>query len=476
MEPLKLSGREVFWDSYLVNTSRTSASLKQHPPRREEVVITLDRPWEGDGCDYFSIICLDGVYRMYYLAWEMFDPNITVHKTNAIKICCIESRDGIHWERPSLNLRQFDGAGDNNILLDESDGTFDNFHVFLDENPACPPSERIKATAVCDHDGALWCYTSQDGYRFQKGWIITDKGYFDTQNVAFWVPERGEYLCYIRDFHDYEREEWPWRNDGVRDIRWLSSPDFKTWTDPVLLDFGDSEDIALYTNAVFRYPRAPQILVGMPSRYVERRAWTDNFAQLTGAQARQQRIQVSPRYGLTTTDCVLMTSRDGRRWQRQDEAWFTPGIEHDYNWVYGDCYPTPGLIQTPSPLPGAPDEYSFYCDERHWSQQPAYLRRYSIRQDGLFSYHADYAPRTLTTKPILYEGGCLSLNFDTSARGSIFVTISDGKTTLHSCELFGDTLDRRVAFDGDLSQFEGREIVLEFTMSDANLYSLQFLK
>ena len=150
--------------------------------------------------------------------------------------------------------------------------------------------------------------------------------------------------------------------------------------------------------------------------------------------------------------------------------------EHDYNWVYGDCYPTPGLIQTPSPLPGAPDEYSFYCDERHWSQQPAYLRRYSIRQDGLFSYHADYAPRTLTTKPILYEGGCLSLNFDTSARGSIFVTISDGKTTLHSCELFGDTLDRRVAFDGDLSQFEGREIVLEFTMSDANLYSLQFLK
>ena len=55
MNLIKLgNNRELFWDDYLINNARTNAYLTQHSPRMEEVVISLDRPWEGDGCDYFS--------------------------------------------------------------------------------------------------------------------------------------------------------------------------------------------------------------------------------------------------------------------------------------------------------------------------------------------------------------------------------------------------------------------------------------
>ena len=473
MNPIRIGRKkQLFWDDYLVNTSLSSAERIQHHPAEKEVALVFDKPWEGDGCDFLCPVEADGIYRIYYMAWEMFDKNMTVHTTQDIRVCVIESKDGLHWERPNLRICEFDGSFDNNIIYDNRDGALDNFSVFCDGNPACPPDERFKATVKLKYE--LWCFTSADGYHFKKDRLITDKGRFDTMNVAFWSEALGKYFCFIRDFHDYASREWPALNEGVRDIRVLTSPDFRTWTDPVLLDFGGAEDIPLYTSAAFPYPGAKEVLIGLPSRYVERKTWNDNFAQLTGAEARKKRMNVSPRYGLATTDCVVMISRDGFTWDRQDEAFMTPGIERDDNWVYGDCYPTPGLILTASDLPGAPPEYSFYCDERHWSQKPAYLQRYVIRQDGFLSYHAGRAPKTVVTKPLLYEGGTLSINFATSALGYVYVTMADKMHTFKSCELFGDSLDRRVRFDGDTSELIGKEVVLTFTMSDADIYSMQF--
>ena len=46
---------------------------------------------------------------------------------------------------------------------------------------------------------------------------------------------------------------------------------------------------------------------------------------------------------------------------------------------------------------------------------------------------------------------------------------------LLSPELFGDSTDRIVPFyDGDPGMLEGRPVVLEVRMSDADLYSIQF--
>ncbi len=478
MNPIRIGNdRELFWDDYLVDTAQTNAYLKQHSPVAREIVRSFEEPWEGDSGSFYHIVKMEEGYRMYYIIRNMFTDDGKDLEKHKMRINCLESKDGIHWTAPQLNIRPFD-EHKTNTLLDGSDAfTFDNFYVFIDENPDCPPEEKFKATSRIDRSGYLWCWVSADGIHWKKGWAMTNRGTFDTLNVAFWSPEHNKYFCFIRGFHDmFGPNEW----DGLRDVRVITSDDFHNWSDPEMLDFGSSsEDYEMYTNAIHRYPRAPHMMIGFPSRYIERMEWTPNYDQLPDPEGRKDRMKILPRLGLAMTDCVIMTSRDGYHWKRGDEAWVDPGIEASYNWQYGNCYPSVGLIETPSDIPGAPNEYSLYMGEGPWGKQPMYLRRYTIRMDGFRSYRADNAPCTLTTKPILYEGGNLHLNFSTSAKGYIYVTMRsrEERTTfreIRSCEIFGNSLDRAVSFDGDMEQFLGKEVVLEFKMSDADLYAMQF--
>ena len=65
--------------------------------------------------------------------------------------CYAESRDGIHWERPILNLFPFRDSTENNITSCYADNLFCPFFVFKDKNPACPPEERYKSIFCCFH-------------------------------------------------------------------------------------------------------------------------------------------------------------------------------------------------------------------------------------------------------------------------------------------------------------------------------------
>ena len=89
----------------------------------------------------------------------------------------------------------------------------------------------------------------------------------------------------------------------------------------------------------------------------------------------------------------------------------------------------------------------------------------------------------MLTRPLVFEGSRLELNFATSAAGSIRVEIQDagGKPldgfALADCpEIFGDTIVRQVAWKDakSLSLHAGRPIRLRFELKDADLYSFQF--
>ncbi|MGH2645667.1 MAG: hypothetical protein ACRDE2_17080, partial [Chitinophagaceae bacterium] len=80
-------------------------------------------------------------------------------------------------------------------------------------------------------------------------------------------------------------------------------------------------------------------------------------------------------------------------------------------------------------------------------------------------------------------GKHLSLNFSTSAYGTILVELQDlnGKPipgfTLGDCSpVFGDTIDRLVTWKSgsDLSSIEGKTVRLHVEMNDADLYSFHF--
>jgi hypothetical protein len=103
------------------------------------------------------------------------------------------------------------------------------------------------------------------------------------------------------------------------------------------------------------------------------------------------------------------------------------------------------------------------------------LRRYTIRPDGFVSFNAPYKPATIVTKPFVFKGKTLSVNFSTSALGYIRIKLIGEGQTLESVELFGDTLNRKVSFtNGDLASLSGKPVTMEIILRDADIYSFKF--
>jgi hypothetical protein len=459
--------RELFVDEFLL-ARRNGVELKLHAPTLREVVLVHDQPWEGTGCGYHRIFRDGDRWRMYYVGSDLTNEDATKFVSHPIVACYAESTDGLQWHRPNLGLIEFKGSKDNNIIWN-SPG-LDNFTPFKDANPDCRSEERYKS--VYNMQGGLGALKSADGIHWSPltdGPIIT-QGRFDSQNNAFWDPARKHYWCYLRDFHN-----------GIRDIRVATSTDFRTWSAPQLLKFVDSPDEQLYTNQVELYERAPHIFIGFPTRYLER-AWSPSFDALPDREHRQRRAKISLRYGTAVTDGLFMTSRDGRTFHRWGEAFLRPGPERKHNWTYGDGYQHLGLIKTASADPDAPPELSLYVIEDNWKRATR-LRRYTLRIDGFVSLHARQKPGEVTTRPIVFQGKRLTLNFATSAAGSVRAELQDASGAalpgfaLADCdEIFGDTLERTVSWKGqsDVSSLAGKPVSLRLVLSDADVYSLKF--
>ena len=480
---------EVFWDDFIVDTNLTTAVRQVHQPEYVGEIFTFDRPWEGDGCGYHVIVPdRDGrgdYYRMYYrgMSLGMAAPENTVFPKSEARICYAESRDGTRWTRPELGLREFNGSKKNNIILGPKEFGFawDNAFFFKDANPDCPADERYKGVAghlEKDDDFGLWCLLSADGIHWRKGRCLTKAGEFDSHNIAFWDPVKQEYQCYFRSHHMLDPAD---RHGNVhaRDVRHMTSKDFRAWSEPRQLSYGAGVmDYALYTNAIMPYPRTPGLYVGFPTRYVMRKKeWTDTYDKLPGVENRRCRAKSNIRYGIAITDCAFMVTRDGVSFHREEDAFMDPGPENPLNWLYGDCYPFYGLITVPGRRPGSDPELAFHCAAGYWSGKAESMSRYVLRMDGFVSRHAPDSGAKLVTKPFVFAGGELTLNFRTSAYGRLFVTLREAKggAAIHSHEIFGNKIDRVIGFmDGKVADFSGKPVVLEFEMNDADVYAFQF--
>jgi hypothetical protein len=203
---------------------------------------------------------------------------------------------------------------------------------------------------------------------------------------------------------------------------------------------------------------------------------------LPDVKHRELRSKAEQRIGTAITDGLFMSSRDGKTFLRWGEAFIRSGPERPGTWVYGDCYQAYGLVETASKFPNAPSELSLYLPENYW-HRTAKMRRYTLRIDGFVAARAPLSGGELVTKPIEFSGKTLTINFATSAAGSVRVELQDARGTplpghtLDDCdELFGDTLDRAVSWKDttDLSAVTGQAIRLRFVLRDADLFAFQF--
>lgn len=457
-EPIDIGSRlEPMVDNYLIERL-DGAKLSLHEPVPREIALIHDQPWEGDTSGYHTVFQDGDLYRMYYRG----SPG------GGEKTCYAESTDGIVWIKPELGLFEFKGSKANNIIW--TGEASHNFAPFKDTNPDCKPQQRYKALGYMstEVDGrrkmVLGAFRSADGIRWSPMHdkpVIT-QGAFDSLNTALWDAERGRYVAFVRHF-----------KPGVgRDIMAATSTDFINWTEPASLEYPGSPPTELYTNGIVPYERAPHIFFGFPMRYMrDRYSW----GRLRDG-ARQ------PGMG-GVTDGVFMTSRDGLTFHRWDEALVRPGLQRD-RWVTRNNLTARGLLTTQSDVHGGP-ELSLYSTEGYYIEGTGCrLRRFTVRVDGFVSVQAGSAGGEMLTKPLVFSGAKLQLNFSTSAAGSLQVEIQDAAGTpikgftLDECpQMFDDRLDQVVTWEhgGDVSHLAGKPIRLRFVLKDADLYSLRFL-
>jgi len=461
-EPIRIdSRREPMVDQYLIERFVGEAELRLHQPTPREVVLVSDRPWEGNLLFHVTVFRDETRFRMYYRGYHF---NEATGKTFPHKVICYaESTDGISWTRPELGIVEFNGSKKNNIIIDtRAEGIASNgaFAVFKDENPECTADAKYKAIAIHRINGkGLYPFKSPDGIHwshmhYQPG--IT-KGAFDSHNLAFWDAERQEYRAYWRYF-DKAR-------GNVRAIRTAASKDFIHWSNPVDLSYPGSPNEHLYTNAIRPYARAPHIFLGFPKRFI------------------LDRKPLVQHANPGVSDAVFMSSRDGLNFKRWGEAFIRPGPQNDA-WVNRNLFTSWGILKTRSAVPGTPDELSLYVTEGYYTGPNTRLRRYTLRQDGFVSVQAPLSGGEFISKPLLFTGNRLSINFSTSAAGSIRFELQDSEGaplpgyTMNDCpEIFGDTLDHVVSWKNGpkVGHLKNQPIRLRCKLKDADLFSLRFI-
>ena len=367
------------------------------------------------------------------------------------------SKDGVTWDRPALGLHAFQGSKANNILYD-----FHSPSVLLDDTDH-DPARRYKMLGSLR--GAYLSATSPDGLR----WTGPNEPFLKTQdNITLTRdPATGDYLAYLR--------KWPtFIRDLPRRTVWLSrSKDFITWSKPELVFAPDEQDDAWATapgqrtevNNMSVFPHAAGFL-GFPTIF--RVTATDRpAAELGHGQSSTD----------GTLDVQLITSADGRQWQRTEkrEAIIPRGAAGNFDGgsIFGVC----------STIVHTDDETWVYytgINTTHGAPMPPKriaIGRAEWRRHGFVSLDAADSGR-VRTKPLRLTSSSLIVNADAKGgelRAALLEadgTPISGFTAEECLPLTADATRWQVKWQNGASVPTDRDVCVAIQMKTARFFSL----
>lgn len=353
-------------------------------------------------------------------------------------VATMESRDGIHWERPHRVL--------------EDPGPIQFGVSILDEGAAHPNLERRYKFAYW-HDGGLQIAASADGLRWKKlteGPVLRHN--HDINNI-YYDPIRKRYAANVSVYE--AGEGW----SGQRRVTYQSeSNDLLHWSPPhriVAPDAQDEGETQFYCMGGVQ--ARGETLIGMA------RVLRDDLPAEPGGTVA----------GLGYT--VLTWSHDGQHWTRDKVPFLDRNTQPgawDRAMTWGDCQ-----------LPVRDELYVYYGGYKRGHK----VERFIERQIGLARTPIDrYVARsagketgTLRTHPVRFAGKGLQVN--ASVRGTLQVAILDaegrelpGYERAACLPIQGDSVRHAVRWKKAGSSLEGKSVRLQFTLSDAQLFAFQY--
>ncbi len=441
----QFSGLELFLDDEMICWSRNVRRELQLAQMHEgNPILKREYPWESRHVCLYGSVLYDAEhqhFRMWYNAYGEDYQNQQV-------LAYAESKDGIHWTKPMLDLRPWPGYKKTNILM----GADVNLHgPCVIRNPE-PRDANRRYLLLFDsypkwHEEAKpmgidgrWCYAAEspDGLHWTpRTGRPAFAGKADSGQSVVWEPSARLFRAYTR------LTSTDAFGQRIRIWKLNESPDFVHWSEPMELFRADERDgypdVQVQQLTITRYDG---IYIGLLSMF----RIAQYVTSPTGA------IDEGPQIN----DIQLVTSRDGIHFTRvADRALF---MRHRGLREFGTLgYRTAQLVQHR-------DKVFIYCDGR--TDTAVRGGESSGMEIGVATIPKDrfvaMTPKRLTEEAILelapmrYPDGNLRLNARVGKVGSIQVEVADfggvvikGFTRADATAITGDSFDHEIRWQKD---------------------------
>ena len=486
------SRKQVFMDDRWFATG-FGITLRVNPPVKAERVLAPEMPWESRGIETKNTILEhDGEYHLWYSTGA---KGVKGFKHN---MCYATSKDGVHFERRNVNLFEFDGARENNIIIPGGTGM-----VMLD--PVGPEEHRFKMFISMAEDD-IWdqakegvrllsheihVATSPDGIHWELHKPAALPFCHDTNNQLFFDTRIQKYVGYVRT-HEFGRTvsrvevddplslPFPCHDVPVTSIhaRGMAMPPRGILHPVIFRDEMDPPMTDVYTPYVHQYTWAADAYFAFPSLY---RHYPRDQEDDSLSEGRDMRGR------FRNDGCLnvqLSVSRDGINWSRPDRCpYVAPGLVGA--WDGASTYMVLGMIRKESEIWqyyfGNP--YTHGRKDLHDQGWCCGLGRLVQRLDGFISADADYTGAEFITPVITFTGAHLKLNVDCAALGQVWVEIRDqnnlpipGYTPEESIDVDRNQIAAAVVWKGkdNVGELIGKPVKLHFKLRACKLYAFQF--
>jgi hypothetical protein len=460
-------GRQLFVDDFLIE--KADLSREFHRPEYHEAnpVIKPDKPWENKSVGWFAAPFSGGAW------YDPADHLFKIWYTGGFlaSSCLATSRDGIHWEKPNLDVEQ-----DTNIVLEpikQGRRRVDTTTVWLDHD-AKDPKEKYKYFATEAGGGWGMTYrTSPDGIHWSEP---VAKHHIDgDRTTAFYNPFRKVWVLSERISWGGRARAYSEHADPKKVIGNMKENRRVNWVAADHLDpHHTDEKYKGIDPQLYNLDAAPyeSLMLGMFS------VWQGPSNDDCGRNALQKRC-----------DILLGFSRDGFHFSRPDRRRFISSTWDEKNWRYGNVQSVNGgccvvgdklyfyFSGRAKPHAGTYDTDTIQAPKRDWDADAA-TGLAILRRDGFASMNAGEKPGTLTTRPVKFSGKHLFVNVD-CPKGTLQAEVldEDGNAiepfTRKNCEAVSadKTLAPVTWTGGDLAKLAGKPVRFRFHLNDGKLYA-----